>query len=253
MENHDINLNGLLSNEEIDPNWLSLDLNSWAPPPPPTEAVIALPSASASSSIDLPSPCNNVEDKPSAAQSHSSRHRRSPTQAPHAGKQDTILPPYPWATNRRATVHSLNHLSAHGITSVEGEVHCRRCGRRERLTLDIQTKFDEIKAFILSNYHMMHDRAPAQWMSPAFAECGACEQPGCVRPVVAGKKRYINWLFLFLGQMLGCCTLDQLKYFCKHTQNHRTGAKDRVLFIAYVTICKQLVPGVSHHPKTEQA
>ncbi|KAL1809528.1 hypothetical protein ACET3Z_026518 [Daucus carota] len=29
-------------------------------------------------------------------------------------------------------------------------------------------------------------------------------------------------------QMLGCCTVEQLKYFCKHTKNHRTGAKDRV-------------------------
>jgi hypothetical protein len=42
--------------------------------------------------------------------------------------------------------------------------------------------------------------------------------------------------------MLGCCTLDQLKYFCKHTKNHRTGAKDRVLFLAYLGLCKQLDP-----------
>ncbi|KAF9684343.1 hypothetical protein SADUNF_Sadunf04G0108500 [Salix dunnii] len=41
---------------------------------------------------------------------------------------------------------------------------------------------------------------------------------------------------------IGCCTLDQLKYFCKHTKNHRIGAKDRVLFLAYLGLCKQLNP-----------
>ncbi|KAH7510958.1 hypothetical protein FEM48_ZijujUnG0061700 [Ziziphus jujuba var. spinosa] len=43
-------------------------------------------------------------------------------------------------------------------------------------------------------------------------------------------------------EMLGCCTLEQLKYFCKHTKNHRTGAKDRVLYLTYLGLCKQLDP-----------
>ncbi|KAF7840929.1 wiskott-Aldrich syndrome protein family member 2-like [Senna tora] len=41
-------------------------------------------------------------------------------------------------------------------------------------------------------------------------------------------------------EMLGLCTLDQLKYFCGCTKNHRTGAKNRVLYLTYHEISKQL-------------
>ncbi|KAG5588223.1 hypothetical protein H5410_048657 [Solanum commersonii] len=47
--------------------------------------------------------------------------------------------------------------------------------------------------------------------------------------------------------MLGCCTLDELKFFCEHTDNHRTGAKDRVLFLAYLTLCRQVDPTGPFH------
>ena len=98
----------------------------------------------------------------------------------------------------------------------------------------MEAKFAEIGACIAKNKSFMHDRAPSVWMNPALPKCQFCEQENSSKPVIASKKRKINWLFLLLGQMLGCCTLDQLKYFCKHTKNHRTGAKDRVLFLAYL-------------------
>ncbi|THG02676.1 hypothetical protein TEA_012074 [Camellia sinensis var. sinensis] len=73
-------------------------------------------------------------------------------------------------------------------------------------------------------------------------QCKFCEQENNAKPVISEKKKSINWLFLLLGQMIGCCTLEQLKYFCKHTKNHRTGAKDRVLYLTYLGLCKQLDP-----------
>jgi hypothetical protein len=85
----------------------------------------------------------------------------------------------------------------------------------------------------------MNDRATI-WMNPRLSRCENCNQENCVKPIIADKKRSINWLFLLLGQMLGCCTLAQLKYFCKHTKNHRTGAKDRLLYLTYLGLCKQL-------------
>uniref|UniRef100_A0A0D9V4F4 DUF7086 domain-containing protein n=1 Tax=Leersia perrieri TaxID=77586 RepID=A0A0D9V4F4_9ORYZ len=88
----------------------------------------------------------------------------------------------------------------------------------------------------------MDDRAPDKWVLPRLPDCGACGKKGCVSPVIPGEKREINWLFLFLGQMLGCCTLDDLKFFCKNTSNHRTGAKNRVLYYAYIEMCRQLEP-----------
>ncbi|KAL4352204.1 hypothetical protein GQ457_06G007910 [Hibiscus cannabinus] len=56
----------------------------------------------------------------------------------------------------------------------------------------------------------------------------------------AGKK-------VLLGKMLGCCKLSELKYFCKHTKNHKTGAKDRVLYLTYMGLCKQLDPTGPFH------
>ena len=80
---------------------------------------------------------------------------------------------------------------------------------------------------------------PREWMNPELNRCDFCNREGCV---ISAKKRSINWMFLLLGKMLGCCTLEQLKYFCKHTENHRTGAKDRVLFLTYLSLCKQMDP-----------
>ncbi|KAI3463946.1 hypothetical protein Pfo_020609 [Paulownia fortunei] len=88
----------------------------------------------------------------------------------------------------------------------------------------------------------MHHRAPKIWLNPTLLGCRFREQENSIKPVISQKKRSINWLFLLLGQMLDCCTLDQLKYFCKHTMNHRTGAKDRVLCLTYLGLCKQLDP-----------
>lgn len=105
---------------------------------------------------------------------------------------------------------------------------------------NLETKFAEVSNFIAKNRGEMHDRAPHEWMYPILPVCENCGNS--VRPVVSEKKRSINWLFLLLGQMLGCCTLEQLKYFCKHTKIFRTGAKDRILYLAYLGLCKQLDP-----------
>ncbi|KAL3722520.1 hypothetical protein ACJRO7_034832 [Eucalyptus globulus] len=154
---------------------------------------------------------------------------------------ESIPAPFPWATTRRATVHSMSHLLANRIDSIAGEVQCRRCERVFEIEYDLRQKFLEVGAFIAENKGAMHDRAPQEWMSPVLPRCGSCGQDNAARPVIVGKDG-INWLFLLLGQMLGCCTLEQLKYFCEHTGNHRTGAKDRVLYYTYLGLCKQLDP-----------
>ncbi|XVE49408.1 hypothetical protein DITRI_Ditri01bG0080300 [Diplodiscus trichospermus] len=170
------------------------------------------------------------------------RVRRNPTQAPREGKSDTVRPPYPWATNRRATVHSVNYLLSKEITKISGDVQCKRCERQYKIDYDLKEKFTEIGTFIAENKSAMHHRAPPVWKNPVLPKCQFCDQENSAEPVIARKKKEINWLFLLLGQMLGCCTLKQLKYFCKHTKNHRTGAKDRVLYLTYLGLCMQLDP-----------
>ncbi|OMO63447.1 hypothetical protein COLO4_32442 [Corchorus olitorius] len=170
------------------------------------------------------------------------RVRRNPTQAPRDGRSVTIEPPFPWATEYRATVHSLEHLVSKKIFTITGEVQCRRCERQYEIAYDLRERFSEVGSFLARNMNTMHDRAPQVWMTPALPKCRFCDQENSAKPLIAEKKKSINWLFLLLGQMLGCCTLEQLKYFCKHTRNHRTGAKDRVLYLTYLQLCKQLDP-----------
>ncbi|XP_030522839.1 uncharacterized protein LOC115735626 [Rhodamnia argentea] len=154
---------------------------------------------------------------------------------------ECIPAPFPWATTRRATVQSMGHLLANRIESIAGVVQCRRCERVFEIEYDLRQKFLEVGAFIVENKGIMHDRAPEEWTSPVLPRCGSCGQENAARPVIVGRDG-INWLFLLLGQMLGCCTLEQLKYFCEHTGNHRTGAKDRLLYYTYLGLCKQLDP-----------
>ncbi|XP_045791333.1 uncharacterized protein LOC123886040 [Trifolium pratense] len=165
------------------------------------------------------------------------RIRRAPTN----GQSEIIPTPFVWATNRRATVQSFDYLLENKIFYITGDVQCKRCDKTYQISFDVRYKFPEIAQFIAENRHTMNDRATI-WMNPRLSRCENCNQENCVKPVIADKKKSINWLFLLLGQMLGCCTLEQLKYFCKHTNNHRTGAKYRLLYITYLGLCKQLDP-----------
>jgi len=151
-------------------------------------------------------------------------------------------PPFPWATERPAQHGTLQSLLRRGVTSVEGQARCKRCGGRKAIAYDLESKFREVREYIVANRHAMYDRAPKAWEFPALPDCDACGHKGAMWPEIAADKHEINWLFLFLGQMLGCCTLEQLKYFCMNNGRHRTGAKNRVLYYAYIEMSNQLLP-----------
>ncbi|KAE8702208.1 Detected protein of unknown function [Hibiscus syriacus] len=171
-----------------------------------------------------------------AGPSRNVRNRRNTTtNAPRKGKSETIEPPYPWATNHRATVHDLQHLLSNGIRTITGDVKCKRCERQYQMEFDLIEKFTEIGGYIARNKHSMHDRAPPVWRNPVLPKCRFCGQENSAKPVISAKKKAINWLFLLLGQMIGCCTLEHLKYFCKHTNLHRTAAKI-ALFISLIFV-----------------
>ncbi|XP_027342989.1 uncharacterized protein LOC113855549 [Abrus precatorius] len=158
-------------------------------------------------------------------------------------KSKTITPPFPWAKDQRATVHSLKELLQKNIFTITGMVQCKSCETKFELGFDLQEKLIELFQFIQRNKATMLDRAPRVWMSPVLPKCEFCGEENSAKPFFGDtKKKAINWLFLLLGQMLGCCTLNQLKYFCKHNRRHRTGAKDRLLYSTYVELCKQLAP-----------
>ncbi|OVA11148.1 hypothetical protein BVC80_1741g152 [Macleaya cordata] len=152
----------------------------------------------------------------------------------------TIQPPFPWATDRRAKIDSLESLLSKGIRTITGEVQCKKCEHRCTLEFDLESKFRYIGSLIRTKKETFRERAPAEWMNPTLPTCPSCNQPSCLKPIIPSDKTSINWLFLLLGQMLGCCTLEQLKFFCQHNLIHRTGAKNRLLYYTYLALCKQL-------------
>jgi hypothetical protein len=132
-------------------------------------------------------------------------------------------------------------MLSNGMKKISGKVQCKKCDQKYEIEYDLEQKFVEVASYVSQHKSAMHDRAPTVWMTPTLPDCKLCGQNNCVKPET-DKKRKINWLFLLLGQMLGMCKLSELKYFCKHTANHRTGAKDRVLYLTYLGLLKQLDP-----------
>ncbi|CAL5205597.1 unnamed protein product [Lathyrus oleraceus] len=156
-------------------------------------------------------------------------------------KEGVIFPiPFIWATDRRATVHSLSHLLDNRIFNIFGDVECKGCKKKFQMNFNLREKFSEIRIYIAENKDTMRDRAPPCWNNPTLPTCVHCNQEKSVIPVIAEKRKNINWLFLFLGQMIGCCTLKQLRYFCKYTNNHLTGAKNRLVYLTYLALYQQL-------------
>lgn len=151
-----------------------------------------------------------------------------------------IVPPYPWATTRPARIHNLRYLYVNNINVIVGQVHCKPCESTQTIEYNLTEKFGELYRYIYDNKEVLRHRAPKVWSCPKLTPCCSCKNG--MKPVIGENKEEINWLFLLLGQMLGCCTLDQLRYFCDKTSQHRTGAKDRVLYITYFGLCTQLEP-----------
>ncbi|RHN73898.1 hypothetical protein MtrunA17_Chr2g0303581 [Medicago truncatula] len=179
---------------------------------------------------------------PSQPQDMTANHTHVPPRRRSAPRSGPIPIPFIWATNHRAKIHNLNHLLQNKIFSITGDVQCKSCQTKFQMPFDLRTKFDVISQYLVTNMNTMHDRAPKILMNPRLPRCAHCNQENSVKPVIAEKKKNINWLFLLLGQMLGCCKLEQLKYFCKYNNHHRTGAKNRVLYLTYFELCQQLDP-----------
>ncbi|XP_010500476.1 PREDICTED: uncharacterized protein LOC104777846 [Camelina sativa] len=157
-------------------------------------------------------------------------------------KPETIPPPFPWATNIRGEIHTLEYLESKEITTITGEVQCRHCEQVYEMSYDLREKFAAVEKIFVMMKRIMRERAPQMWTNPEQKRCELCGREKAVKPVIAERKSQINWLFLLMGQTLGYCTLEQLKNFCKHSKSHRTGAKDRVLYLTYLGLCKMLDP-----------
>ncbi|KAE9590964.1 hypothetical protein Lal_00023095 [Lupinus albus] len=228
--------------EENHDSWLNLEL-SLSLPQPQLQHGAPQPQYYAPLYPLMPLPPKEEDDEDQeTGPSKAIRQRKQPVLAMKKGKSVTITQPFQWATSTRATVHSLEHLLSKNIVSITGTVQCNGCKEQFEIEFDLKEKFEEVAVFIRENRYVMHDRAPKAWTNPLLPTCNRCGQENSLKPVISPKKRTINWLFLLLGQMIGCCNLKHLKYFCKHTKCHRTGAKDRLIYLTYMVLYKQLKP-----------
>ncbi|GAU23056.1 hypothetical protein TSUD_337040 [Trifolium subterraneum] len=197
--------------------------------------------------VSLPNPITSTSN-------NSVLKRRQSSQQPSCAtkrrklKTGTIPPPFPWATSKRATLHTLDHLlSELKLKTISGTLQCKSCKFQQEVQIDLVENFKKVTEFMEENIHEMLDRAPDIWLHPVLPKCQSCGKEKAMEPLNT-KKRNINWLFLLLSQTIGCCTLDDLKYFCKHNDTHRTGAKDRLLYSTYFGLCKQLQPNIDFYP-----
>ncbi|KAK1315987.1 hypothetical protein QJS10_CPA05g01314 [Acorus calamus] len=141
--------------------------------------------------------------------------RRVRTNGPKKGGPIIIPPPFPWAGDRRAKIHSLRDLLSSGIETISGRIQCTKCDATKVVSYNLVENFERVKTFIRAEKSRMHDRAPDVWMNPKLEMCETCKKAEA-RPVIGPKKKGINWLFLLLGQTIGFCLLKHLKYFCKY-------------------------------------
>ncbi|XP_028785690.1 probable E3 ubiquitin-protein ligase LOG2 [Neltuma alba] len=212
-------------------------------PPPQSQPPPAPPISQLHPSVLLPSSFSQPPaDETSEGQAHRRPSARRPRNYKKPGWEPTIKPPYPWASNIRAKVLSMEELISKNMIVISGEVYCKECKKQFQMEYDLPSKFSEVVSFIAGNMGGMHNRAPDVWLKPEGLDCKLCDRKKCVQPVIPCKKRNTNWLFLFLGQMIGCCNLYHLWYFCKHNDKHRTAAKDRLVYSAYATLHSQLDP-----------
>ncbi|XP_057512764.1 formin-like protein 6 [Actinidia eriantha] len=159
-------------------------------------------------------------------------------------------PPYPWATkevgNHRAGVRSLHDLRSNGITMISGRVICRFCNTQTTIKYNVLQRFSLLKTFIRRNKNTMTElrEAPEAWKNPEekLRRCmerdRGCGQNNALIPYNAVPPRSMNWLFMLLGQTLGLCTTDDLQYLV----NERSDNKPRLLYLAFLSLCKQLKP-----------
>ncbi|KAK1268438.1 hypothetical protein QJS04_geneDACA006335 [Acorus gramineus] len=162
---------------------------------------------------------------------------------PKVGKGLTIDRTFPWAGTERAIIRSLESLLSAKINTITGTVQCKICKGRLKVQYDILEKFEKLKAFIVAEKPNMQDKkAPYAWQHPKRGSCYMCLRHNTMEPLIWPKKQGINWLFLLLGQTIGFCNEDQLRYLCKHNHVVRSGNMEELIYNTYFCLCKMLQP-----------
>lgn len=118
---------------------------------------------------------------------------RPPPQGQAQVKSITIPPPFPWATNRLATVHSREYLLQNNIYSIAGTVRCMGCKKTFNMRFDLEEQLDQLRKFVQKESEKMRGMAPAAWVKPGLPKCQYCGRRAHT-PSLSGRKE----------QLIGC-------------------------------------------------
>ncbi|MED6198958.1 hypothetical protein PIB30_071586 [Stylosanthes scabra] len=175
-------------------------------------------------------PTTPSESSSSSNQSSSSSNVVEP---PVSAADTAVIPD----DDRPTKIHSMKHLLQNNIPSISGDVQCGSCHGTFEISYDLQEKVAELRSFMKAHRSTMHSRSPKEWNFPDPLTCILCGKEKRVKPVIGSPREHnINWLFLLLGQLIGFCTLDEMRYFCSYNGLHKTAAKDRFVYYTYVKL-----------------
>lgn len=158
-------------------------------------------------------------------------------------------PPFPWAANTTGTkICTLEYIlyTLH-IDSVSADFKCMICGDVEKVEYNLAHKYMQVSDYIHRKGTKMGGIASNSWQFPTRPQCKNCNNKRrCLEEVIKKDNNSINWLFLFVGKLIGCCKVQQLKEFCEQNEIECSGTKPRLVYLTYLGLCKQLDPQASY-------
>ncbi|XP_026446795.1 uncharacterized protein LOC113347366 [Papaver somniferum] len=104
-------------------------------------------------------------------------------------KNTPIVPPYEWATNQRANIHTLDYLLSRNMKRILGDVQCKKCSNVFNIEFDLEAKFMEISQYIAVHKESLRDRAPEHWMNSKLPSCGSCSQANSLKPLLNQRNQ----------------------------------------------------------------
>ncbi|KAF3775559.1 hypothetical protein EJ110_NYTH50098 [Nymphaea thermarum] len=147
---------GIQENGNQEWQSFAMNLNLFLAPPPPSQSNVHGSSAGAGAG---------------AGGRGGIPPRRSFSRRPL--KEDRIRPPYPWATDKRATVYSYEYMKANGIDKISGKVCGKRCEQAYTMEVELN-KVLEVCYMVLHNFHDQNNRATTKWRTPKMLDCEKC-------------------------------------------------------------------------------
>ncbi|KAK1583437.1 hypothetical protein Q3G72_023773 [Acer saccharum] len=149
---------------------------------------------------------------------------------------------FAWATARNSLVQTLDYLEAHNLETIQGRLICDGCRQITVMETNVRQHVDEIQNYIVQNDIDLQGLAPLPWFQPNPPVCQLCNC-SYLKPVLPPDMAHINWLFLFCENLIGFCSVKQLRFFLRENGKlDNRKSKQRLVYCMFREIARQLRP-----------